>query len=82
MESTTTQTTVTNQWELGEYAYWYLLWTTIIVAATIFLMRCVQNSHELDKAVIQSSDPIAAACATGVRREVSNQCLALMARGN
>ena len=81
METTRTTTTITHHWEIGENAFWLALWTMIAIALTIFLCSALKYSHDIDNAVVASSDPIASACAVSGER-ATVKCMSVLARGN
>ena len=68
--------------EVGENAFWIIIWT--IVAAFFLILAAILTTRSLavDELVSKSADPVATACATGYNSTVSNQCMALLARKN
>lgn len=68
--------------EVGENAFWIIIWT--IVAAFFLILAAILTTRSLavDELVSKSADPVATACATGYNSSVSNQCMALLARKN
>lgn len=67
--------------ELGENAFWAVIWTLVAVASITLIYICLSFSNKEDTLIASSTDPIATACALGTRSTVSNQCTALLARG-
>lgn len=78
----TTQVKVVHRLEVGENAFWLMLWTVMAIAVVTLILFAIQRANERDKAIIASPDPVAAACATGSSGQTSNQCMALLARAS
>lgn len=79
--SKTPATQVTHRLELGENAFWVLIWTLAALTLATVLSVALYYGHKEDTLIASSTDPIATACALGTRSTVSNQCTALLARG-
>lgn len=69
------------QVELGDNAFWAVIWTLASIAGIGLLYICLSFSNKEDTLIASSADPIATACALGTRSTVSNQCTAFLARG-
>ena len=65
--------------EIGDNAFWLMLWTMVAIALGIFLCTALKNSHEIDKAIVASPDPIVSACAIAGER-TAVKCMAVLAR--
>lgn len=80
--SNPTKITHTHQLEIGENAFWVVVWLILaasILALTFMIANYNANKEEL---IVKSADPIASACATGLSGSTTNQCQALMIRRN
>ena len=72
---------VSLQLEVGENAFWIIVWTLAALTVSTIVGLCLYYGNKEDQMVATSADPMATACALGTRSQVSNQCMAYLARG-
>ena len=76
--------THTHHLELGENAFWIVLWTMAAIALNVLLAICLYWDNKNDELIAKSREPIETRCALASGSNVTQQCQALLIskRGN